>query len=161
VDVLEEPGSADLTANVDFAYLTESLMGTGMFVLFPLLLPPPFCGRGQAPILSLARVLSAKADSSITGTQSLGPIPQSQFLLSLGLQPRLEKLLSSASADRREDMRKGGLRLIDPLGMGKEYQVMGITSTPDTVEVYPFPVRDSTTETITDSPGQAGSDAKS
>jgi hypothetical protein len=36
-------------------------------------------------------------------------------------------------------MRKGGMRLIDPLGMGVEYQVMGITSTPEGEEVYPFP----------------------
>ena len=31
VDVFEEPGSADLTANVDFAYLRESLSGLGSF----------------------------------------------------------------------------------------------------------------------------------
>jgi SAM-dependent MidA family methyltransferase len=32
VDVFDEPGSADLTANVDFAYLRESLDKTGQLV---------------------------------------------------------------------------------------------------------------------------------
>lgn len=29
VDVFEKPGTADLTANVDFEYLREALAGTG------------------------------------------------------------------------------------------------------------------------------------
>lgn len=29
VDVFDKPGASDLTANVDFAYLKESLQGTG------------------------------------------------------------------------------------------------------------------------------------
>lgn len=33
VDVFDEPGSSDLTANVDFAYLSESLEGVGMFII--------------------------------------------------------------------------------------------------------------------------------
>jgi NADH dehydrogenase [ubiquinone] 1 alpha subcomplex assembly factor 7 len=66
-------------------------------------------------------------------------MPQSQFLLSLGLQPRLDKLLKAASTEeRRMDIRKGAKRLIDPLGMGAQYQVMGIVS-PSKEEVYPFP----------------------
>ncbi|CAD6588103.1 MAG: hypothetical protein TREMPRED_004934 [Tremellales sp. Tagirdzhanova-0007] len=100
VDVFEEPGSADLTANVDFAYLREAISD----------LATP-----------------------------LGPIPQSRFLLSLGLQPRLDKLVSSASSEeRRIDIEKGAQRLVDPLGMGAQYQIMGIVSTTKE-EVYPFP----------------------
>ncbi|WVF70972.1 hypothetical protein IAT40_005768 [Kwoniella sp. CBS 6097] len=105
VDVFDDPGNADLTANVDFAYLRESLEGTS--------------------------------------SSALGPIPQSQFLLSLGLQPRLRKLLESAPEDRKEDIAKGAKRLIDPLGMGAQYQVMGISSGPvdSTSEIYPFPAK--------------------
>ncbi|WVQ96988.1 hypothetical protein IAU59_004097 [Kwoniella sp. CBS 9459] len=105
VDVFDDPGNADLTANVDFAYLRESLEGTS--------------------------------------TTALGPIPQSQFLLSLGLQPRLRKLIDSAPEDRREDITKGAKRLIDPLGMGAQYQVMGISSGPAEAgqEIYPFPAK--------------------
>ncbi|GFZ43374.1 hypothetical protein JCM24511_01094 [Saitozyma sp. JCM 24511] len=113
VDIFDEPGSSDLTANVDFTYLRESLDG-----------------------------LSAKA---------LGPIPQSQFLLSLGLQPRLTKLLASATDDeRRSQLQHGAKRLIDSLGMGSQYQVMGVV--PDSqaeTEVYPFPVIESGSSTTT------------
>ncbi|KAK6907652.1 hypothetical protein I203_101650 [Kwoniella mangroviensis CBS 8507] len=106
VDVFDDPGNADLTANVDFAYLRESLAGTG--------------------------------------SSSLGPISQSSFLLSLGLQPRLRKLLDSATDEKRkEDIRKSAQRLIDPLGMGGQYQVMGITNdsalrVAEGGEIYPF-----------------------
>ncbi|WVR05590.1 hypothetical protein IAU60_002609 [Kwoniella sp. DSM 27419] len=104
VDTFDDPGNADLTANVDFAYLRESLAGTS--------------------------------------TTALGPIPQSQFLLSLGLQPRLRKLIDSAPEDRRDDISKAAQRLIDPLGMGAQYQVMGIDSAAaEGSEVYPFPAR--------------------
>ncbi|WVW80448.1 hypothetical protein I302_102430 [Kwoniella bestiolae CBS 10118] len=106
VDVFDDPGNADLTANVDFAYLRESLAGTG--------------------------------------SSSLGPISQSSFLLSLGLQPRLRKLLDSATDEgRKEDIRKAAQRLIDPLGMGGQYQVMGVTDDralkgAEGGEIYPF-----------------------
>ncbi|OXC70853.1 hypothetical protein AYX13_00269 [Cryptococcus neoformans] len=104
VDVFEDPGNCDLTANVDFAYLRESLTGIAT---------------------------------------SLGPISQAQFLISLGLQPRLRKLLDTAPPERRETIEKGAKRLIDVLGMGSQYQVMGVVSgEPEMKEgIYPFPVK--------------------
>ncbi|KAK8865615.1 hypothetical protein IAR55_000759 [Kwoniella newhampshirensis] len=103
VDTFDDPGDADLTANVDFAYLRESLTGTAT---------------------------------------PLGPIPQSQFLLSLGLQPRLRKLLDTAPPERRELLSQGAQRLIDTLGMGSQYQVMGVVNGTDELkqEIYPFPL---------------------
>ena len=38
MNVFDTPGSSDLTANVDFAYLKEALEGTGKSILS--LLPP-------------------------------------------------------------------------------------------------------------------------
>jgi hypothetical protein len=106
VDIFDEPGSSDLTANVDFTYLSESL--------------------------------------STTGSHSLGPIPQARFLLGLGLEPRMSKLLETATGERKEDIRKGATRLIDVLGMGSQYQVMGIEPGESGVgEVYPFPAKGS------------------
>lgn len=76
----------------------------------------------------------------ISGTHSLGAIPQSAFLLQLGLKPRLQKLIdASPTPERQDDIRKGAGRLIDPLGMGSQYQVMGISTTAPGIEVYPFP----------------------
>jgi len=49
----------------------------------------------------------------------------------------LEKLLKSAEGSRQEDIRKGATRLIDTLGMGSQYQIMGIEPEGDG-EVYPF-----------------------
>lgn len=106
VDIFDEPGSSDLTANVDFTYLSESL--------------------------------------STTGSHSIGPIPQARFLLGLGLEPRMSKLLETASGERKEDIRKGATRLIDTLGMGSQYQVMGIEPGESGAgEVYPFPAKGS------------------
>ena len=121
MDIFDQPGSSDLTANVDFTYLSESL-GT-------------------------------------TGSKSHGPIPQSRFLLALGLEPRMEKLLKSAEGSRQEDIRKGATRLIDTLGMGSQYQIMGIEPEGDG-EVYPFlPVPEalaSATATAPAEPAPAG-----
>lgn len=99
MDVFEDPGEVDMTANVDFAYLQESLK-------------------------DLAR--------------PLGPIPQADFLLALGLQPRLTKLITSSPEARRKDIESGAKRLIDRTGMGKQYQVMGMVGSEEDGEVYPF-----------------------
>jgi NADH dehydrogenase [ubiquinone] 1 alpha subcomplex assembly factor 7 len=70
----------------------------------------------------------------------LGPISQSQFLLSLGLQPRLNKLLVSAPSDqRRAELRNGAKRLVDTLGMGSQYQALGVVPNDEPAgEAYPF-----------------------
>lgn len=49
----------------------------------------------------------------------------------------MAKLLASAEGERKEDIRKGATRLIDTLGMGSQYQVMGIEPSGEG-EVYPF-----------------------
>lgn len=56
------------------------------------------------------------------------------------MAPRLQKLLDSAgSPERRADIALAVKRLIDPLGMGGQYKIMGL-SAGTTGEVYPFPV---------------------
>ncbi|GAA5893119.1 class I SAM-dependent methyltransferase [Sporobolomyces salmoneus] len=57
-----------------------------------------------------------------------GPLPQSAFLTSLGLAPRLAALMKNAtSEERKKEIDSSGKRLIDGLGMGGQYKVMGIT----------------------------------
>ncbi|KAJ9110424.1 hypothetical protein QFC19_001549 [Naganishia cerealis] len=108
VHVFDDPGSADLTANVDFAYLKEALSGAAT---------------------------------------PHGPINQRTFLTSLGLAPRLDKLLQSAKTkERKLDIANAARRLVDEDGMGGEYQFLGITprkAGPDDKsnslnKVYPF-----------------------
>jgi NADH dehydrogenase [ubiquinone] 1 alpha subcomplex assembly factor 7 len=76
--------------------------------------------------------------------RGLGPLSQMQFLMALGLQTRLSKLIDNApNDDRRRDLQQAVKRLIDPLGMGTQYQVMGVAPLEDgeamSEAVYPFP----------------------
>ncbi|KLO09764.1 DUF185-domain-containing protein [Schizopora paradoxa] len=78
-----------------------------------------------------------------------GPISQKDFLLDMGYHVRLSKLLSTATDENRNlRIRQAGRRLIDPTGMGKQYQVLGVTGKGrleskgvGEEEVWPFVVR--------------------
>jgi len=74
--------------------------------------------------------------------RSHGPITQRGFLINLGMGSRLEALLSAAKTEeRRVDIMSAAKRLVDPLGMGAQYKVMGITSKvmeSEQEEVFPF-----------------------
>ncbi|KAH7913507.1 S-adenosyl-L-methionine-dependent methyltransferase [Hygrophoropsis aurantiaca] len=71
-----------------------------------------------------------------------GSIPQGDFLTRLGLRLRVEALKRAASSDLRKDaIETGAQRLVDPLGMGGQYRVMGVTSRIEgdkDREVWPF-----------------------
>ncbi|KAG9104808.1 hypothetical protein FRC06_009278 [Ceratobasidium sp. 370] len=71
------------------------------------------------------------------GAASHGPVTQQAFLTRMGAAIRLQKLLDSArDGERRTALEKGARRLMDPLGMGTQYKVLGISSVSETV--YPF-----------------------
>jgi len=58
-----------------------------------------------------------------------GPIFQGAFLERMGLELRLQSLLKAAGSEKQQkEIRKAAARLVDPIGMGKAYQVMGITN---------------------------------
>ena len=62
--------------------------------------------------------------------QMHGPITQATFLDRMGLGLRVASLARVApSPDRRRAIEDAVQRLVDPLGMGREYRVLGITST--------------------------------
>lgn len=64
----------------------------------------------------------------------------------------MHKLMSMLPLFRREDVRKGAVRLVDATGMGGQYKIMGLeSSVKEGEEVYPF------TETAPDQGGKAGS----
>lgn len=90
VDIFHRPGECDITANVDFALLKESL--------------------GHNVI-------------------SLGTLRQGEFLKRLGVQLRATSLVRAApTTERKKAIEDGVNRLVDPLGMGDQYAVLGITS---------------------------------
>ena len=81
---------------------------------------------------------------SLTLAITHGPISQERFLTDMGLQLRVDGLRRAAkSEERRRELEDSANRLIDPIGMGKEYQVLGITSTgaqgKGVESVWPFP----------------------
>lgn len=72
---------------------------------------------------------------------SHGPISQSDFLLRMGIQMRVEALKRAAKTDDREvEIDKAVDRLLDVSGMGSEYQVLGVTSHGEQAveDVWPF-----------------------
>ncbi|KAL4064356.1 S-adenosyl-L-methionine-dependent methyltransferase [Scleroderma yunnanense] len=104
VDVFHHPGESDITANVDFALLKESL------------------GPQVTP---------------------LGTLRQGEFLNRLGIQLRAASLVRSATAaERKKIIEEDVSRLVDPLGMGDQYAVLGIISNkkggPRNQGVWPF-----------------------
>ncbi|XP_010256307.1 PREDICTED: protein arginine methyltransferase NDUFAF7, mitochondrial [Nelumbo nucifera] len=115
VNILDNPGSADLSAYVDFASIRHSAE-------------------------------EASEDVSIHG-----PITQSQFLGSLGINFRVEALLQSCTDEQAELLRTGYWRLVGdgeapfwegpdeqtPIGMGTRYLVMAIVNRKQGVPV-PF-----------------------
>ncbi|KAI8339226.1 S-adenosyl-L-methionine-dependent methyltransferase [Chlamydoabsidia padenii] len=91
VHPMTEPGSADLSVDVDFAALKENMI----------------------------------KESEITAN---GPITQSEFLQSLGIQVRMEMLLKNAtSRPARNNIIEGFKRLLDPKAMGRIYKVLAFS----------------------------------
>lgn len=62
----------------------------------------------------------------------------------MGLEVRLDGLVGAAkTTERRTAIRDAAKRLVDRTGMGKEYQVMGITSAGgEAGKVWPFYKKD-------------------
>lgn len=65
-----------------------------------------------------------------------GLLSQRDFLLKMGIEVRCNALMRSAINDeRRKDIEHSVKRLINPLGMGTQYQVMAVTPK---AKPYPF-----------------------
>ena len=88
-DALDEPGSADLTAHVDFSALASAARHEGAHVF--------------------------------------GPVPQGQFLRSLGIEARAARLRQGASADQVAEIDSALRRLTDVHGMGELFKALALT----------------------------------
>ncbi|XP_065880065.1 uncharacterized protein [Euphorbia lathyris] len=115
VDILDNPGSADLSVYVDFPSIRRS------------------------------------AEEASDDVSVHGPITQSQFLGSLGINFRVEALLQNCTDEQAESLRTGYWRLVGdgeapfweeadeeaPIGMGTRYMAMAIVNKKQGVPV-PF-----------------------
>ncbi|CAM6127199.1 unnamed protein product [Calypogeia fissa] len=107
VNVLEDPGSADLSAYVDFSAIRSAVKNVG-------------------------------------GASVYGPVTQSKFLGSLGINMRLERLLNAATSEEQQEALQLGYWILvgdgppqwleddeeegkkAPMGMGNRYKVLTI-----------------------------------
>ena len=86
--MLEDPGTADLTAHVDFSALA--------------------------------------APAQQAGANVFGPVPQGQFLRSLGIDTRAARLRQDASADQATEIDAALRRLTGAHGMGELFKALAI-----------------------------------
>lgn len=129
VDPLAEPGSADLTSNVNFTFIREALTN------------PRLRTSVESTAIDSATTTSGSTSVFVPALQS-----QRSFLLSLGLQLRVQKLIDqSKDMKRREEIIKSAERLVDKNekihGMGKVFKVLGFVpkaGTEGQQDVFPF-----------------------
>ncbi|KAI8380300.1 S-adenosyl-L-methionine-dependent methyltransferase [Blakeslea trispora] len=92
ISPMSDPGTADLSADVDFSFLKTAVAPT----------------------------------SDVT---SYGPITQGEFLLSLGIQARVEQLFKNQKTSAgRKTLLDGAERLVDPKAMGRIYKVLAFAN---------------------------------
>jgi NADH dehydrogenase [ubiquinone] 1 alpha subcomplex assembly factor 7 len=66
-------------------------------------------------------------------------LSQGTFLSEVGIQLRAERLVKAAPTEERKTAIVESVhRLVDPLGMGGQYAVLGVTTTPKEEAVWPF-----------------------
>jgi NADH dehydrogenase [ubiquinone] 1 alpha subcomplex assembly factor 7 len=102
--------------NVDFAYVKEALAGL------------------RASLSQCASAFSKNTHFRYNsqGVTLHGPLTQSVFLTRMGLNVRVEELKRVVlSNERKEAIDSAAKRLVDLVGMGREYLVLGITGEMD------------------------------
>jgi len=82
---------------------------------------------GDADITAHVDFQELARAASAAGAISHGPIPQAALLSRLGIGPRTENLLKSASAEQAATLRASTKRLIDPAAMGTLFKALSLT----------------------------------
>lgn len=123
VDLFYKPGECDITGNVDFGYLTEAMQDIGkkpFFVFF-------FFVITKKTVYPSVKVI--------------GPITQRSFLLGMQIEERTKALAAAAeSEERKNEIQNASKRLVNPQGMGNQYQFLGIVPNDATTgKVLPHP----------------------
>lgn len=88
----------------------------------------PFEAPGDADLSAHVNFEELALAAKAAKLEVWGPLPQSDFLLSLGLEQRLRQLMNSAKENQRAALYLGARRLVDPFQMGSLFKVMVITS---------------------------------
>ena len=88
----------------------------------------PLAHPGEADLSAHVNFAELARMAAASGLAAWGPLPQSAFLLMLGLEARLQRLMASAGEPQRASLLLGARRLIDPFQMGSLFKVMALTS---------------------------------
>jgi NADH dehydrogenase [ubiquinone] 1 alpha subcomplex assembly factor 7 len=88
----------------------------------------PLATPGGADLSAHVDFAALKQSAEALGLKAYGPLPQGAFLLKLGLGPRRNQLLETATEAQREAIISGTVRLADPQQMGVLFKVLALTS---------------------------------
>ena len=122
VHPLSRPGEVDVTADVDFAALRESV--NQRIGLEESLKRKHFTNNGQVPPSST----NTEQEKQINPPEAFGPISQGQFLASMGIVQRVEKQIEADSTtdEQAYELYSALERLLAPDQMGERYKVLAI-----------------------------------
>jgi NADH dehydrogenase [ubiquinone] 1 alpha subcomplex assembly factor 7 len=88
----------------------------------------PLEAPGEADLSAHVNFAELAHAGQNAGLKVWGPMAQSEFLLSIGLEHRLRQLMNSADEEQRAALFLGARRLVDPFQMGSLFKVMAMTS---------------------------------
>jgi NADH dehydrogenase [ubiquinone] 1 alpha subcomplex assembly factor 7 len=122
VHPLSRPGEVDVTADVDFAALRESV--NQRIGLEESLKRKHFTNEGQVPPSST----KIEKDKPLNRPEAFGPVSQGQFLASMGIVQRVEKQIEADSTtdEQAYELYSALERLLAPDQMGERYKVLAI-----------------------------------
>jgi NADH dehydrogenase [ubiquinone] 1 alpha subcomplex assembly factor 7 len=78
----------------------------------------PLVSPGDVDLTAHVDFAALKETASALGLAALGPMPQGEFLLKLGLASRCDRLMQTATHDQKAAILSGAARLADPRQMG-------------------------------------------
>lgn len=88
----------------------------------------PLSAPGEIDLTAHVDFAALKDSAAGHGLLAYGPIPQGEFLLKLGLEPRRDRLYEQATPEQRQDILSSTERLIDPQAMGMLFKALALTS---------------------------------
>lgn len=115
---------------IDYGYLGDGHQDTLQAVKGHLY-HPALRDPGDADLTAHVDFATLREAAEDHGMAVWGPVDQGKFLVRLGLEMRIERLLHHASEEEAMRLISGAKRLIDPAQMGKLFKVMAVLSDPN------------------------------
>jgi NADH dehydrogenase [ubiquinone] 1 alpha subcomplex assembly factor 7 len=88
----------------------------------------PLANPGEADLTAHVDFAALGQAATGAGAETYGPVPQGDFLRSLGIEMRVDRLCAHATPAQAEAIRSGVRRLIEAEEMGTLFRAMAITS---------------------------------